>query len=330
MISTLSKPIEVVTLGDEHKKVSVYSKGEEHTTSFGYEWTTYSRVQSDAELNANISRSRLELNLGFPLEFLKGMNVLELGCGPGRFTEHFVQHAKSVVAVDLSNAIFHNSALGHRNLLAIKANLMEVPPLSEPIDLVFCRGVIQHTASPQDSLRRLFDYVRPEGLVIFDVYKKEPWHWRSFKYFWRPFFQKYISLEKFDRFITRHVVRLYAIHHASLRVLSTLRPLKWILMKTPLYLSNNWEEEFPNLTIAQKHELFKADLIDALYSHYDQPMTAREVLDTTAAIGQLPYSYDLMRNQFRYKKSDSTESIQARFTKNGALRMLSKNATLRA
>jgi SAM-dependent methyltransferase len=279
-------------------------------------------VQVDSQLGANLSRSRLELNLGFPLEFLKGMNVLELGSGPGRFTEHFVAHARSVVAVDLSEAIFHNSALGRENLLALQADLMEVPKLSEPIDLVFCRGVIQHTASPRDSIRQLFEYARPGGLVIFDVYKKESWDWRSYKYFWRPFFQKNIPLESFGKFLKRHGKALYRFHHVWLGVLSALPPLKFLFSRTPLYIHRNWDKEYPNLTSEQRIAIFEHEFIDAWYAHYDQPMTPNEVLATTSAFGQLPYSYDLQRNHFRYVRKEGANPVAARFTKNGALPVL--------
>lgn len=319
MIAVKDEPKKRVSGAEGSGEVLVYAEDQKHTTSFGYEWTAYSRVQTDSTLGKNLSRSRLELNLGFPLEFLDGMTVLELGCGPGRFTEHFAKYAKQVVAVDMSDAIFFNIALGKNNVLALKADLMHVPPLNEPIDLVFCRGVIQHTVSPRDTIHRLFEYAKSDGLVIFDVYKKLPGDWRSFKYFWRPYFKRMLSVQRFDIFLTQHGHRLYTMHHAFLKFVRAIPPLRWVLERTPFLLTTDWDQQYPNLSSAQRLAMFQADLIDALYAEYDQPMTPGEVLATTAAFGQLPYSYDLGRNQFRYKRCMQEAPIRARFTRNGAL-----------
>lgn len=297
-----------------------------YTDSFGYEWKNYPRTYSDETLGLALSKSRLELNLGFPLEFLRGMNVLEIGCGAGRFTEQFVKYAKSVVAVDASEAIYVNSAIGAVNATFIQADLMEIPPLSEEIDLVFCRGVLQHTESPHLSLQKLFSYARDGGLVIFDVYKKHPWDWRSFKYFWRPFFGKYVSLQRFNIFITQHVKFLYKLHHFLLRLFGYLGPFKRLLVATPLYLSMNWERQYPQVSVENRYEIFKNEMIDMLYAHYDQPMYPEEVINTTALIGQIPYSYDVDRNHFRYKKTAMERPMKVRITKNGVFEVGSRHS----
>ncbi|MCI0542523.1 class I SAM-dependent methyltransferase [bacterium] len=312
----LKKPISIVEVeGDPKKKVLKFAD-EKYTKTFGYEWTNYSRTYSDSALETNLSKSRLELNLGFPLEFLKGMNVLELGCGAGRFTEQLAREARHVVAVDLSEAVYSNVALGLPNVTFLQADILDIPKMSEPIDLVFCRGVVQHTQYPDKTLKRFFDYVRDDGFVIFDVYKKHSNDWRSFKYFWRPFFQKYISVEEFDSCIKKHDKRLYAFHHAFLKIFN-LPLIRRIMQATPLYLSMNWEKQYPHLSKIQRLEIFKNELIDMLYSHYDQPMTPDEVIQMLAEIGQIPYSYDTERNHFRYKKNKNKSPLKVRRTKNG-------------
>lgn len=159
---------EVVVDVNPHKKVLCFSKGEGHTSSFGYEWNKYSRTYSDTHLGVPVSKGYLEMLMGFPVEFLKGMNVLELGCGAGRFTTILADYAKHVVAVDLSRAVYVNAALGRSNVTVLQADLLTIPKLSEPIDLVFCRGVIQHTKDPRTSMKRLFDYCKHDSIVIFN------------------------------------------------------------------------------------------------------------------------------------------------------------------
>lgn len=44
-----------------------FTTGSNYSDEFGYEWTEYSRTYTDSTLGTNVSRRRLELNLGFPL-----------------------------------------------------------------------------------------------------------------------------------------------------------------------------------------------------------------------------------------------------------------------
>lgn len=316
-ITPLAPPLETVVV-DGVPVLRFCEKGN-YTDSFGFEWNKYSRTYVDSTLGKDLSLSRLELNLGFPVEFLKGLNVLEVGCGAGRFTEHLVKHAKSVVAVDFSEAVYVNAALGAPNLTLMQCDLYDIPELSQPIDLVFCRGVLQHTPDPRRAMKRLFDYVRVGGLVIFDVYKKNPHDWRSFKYFWRPFVRKIFTVEEFDRFIRKHGVFLYRLHHGLLKFYNSNRFLTRLISATPLYMPMDWEKQYGNLKFEERVEIFRNELVDMLFAYYDQPQTPREVIENLASIGQKPYSYDTARNHFRYKKSERTAPLDFLITKNGVL-----------
>lgn len=303
--------------GNPAKKVLVYVDGANYADSFGYEWTRFQRTYSDSALGGNLSRARLELNLGFPLEFLRGMDAIEIGCGAGRFTEHLVRHAREVVAVDYSEAVFHNAALGAPNLVALRADILDMPKFAQGFDLVFCRGVLQHTRDPKAAMHALFRLAKPGGLVIFDVYRKNPRAWRSFKYFFRPFFRRFVPLERFDAYVEKHADRLYRLHHAWLKTCDRVPGLRWLMGHTPLYLGMDWESEYGMLARAQRVEIFKNELIDMLYAHYDQPMSPREVIQAMAEIGQIPYSYDTQRNHFRARRSEDMRPIRVRLTKNG-------------
>jgi SAM-dependent methyltransferase len=225
MIRTLQEPLERLQAAHGAGEVLRFVPHAGYAGSFGYEWTRYQRTYSDTTLATTVSRRRLEYVLGFPLRFLEGKTVLEVGAGAGRFTEHLVKHAHQVVAVDLSEAILVNGALGTPNLVALQASLYEMPQLSEPVDVVFCRGVIQHTPDPARTIRTLFDLVRPGGLVIFDVYRRTGTEWRTFKYFWRPVVQRLWDVRAFDRVLQRHGTRLYAMHHRVHRLMNRFRLL---------------------------------------------------------------------------------------------------------
>ena len=52
-------------------------------------------------------------------DILNGKDVLEIGCGAGRFTEYLVKYAKKCVSIDLSSAIYHNVSSDSKNLQLI-------------------------------------------------------------------------------------------------------------------------------------------------------------------------------------------------------------------
>jgi SAM-dependent methyltransferase len=321
MIQPLTPPLEKIKVKKGGKEIEIlrYCEAQNYNDHFGYLWEKYNRTYTDSVLGANVSLSRLEAVLGFPVEFLKGMNVLEVGCGAGRFTEHFAKYAKAVVAVEMSSAIKDNVALDASNVLPLQADLTELPKFSEPIDLVFMRGVLQYTPDPKKTLSALFSYVREGGLVIFDVYKKTGAEWRNPKYFWRPFFRKYIPAKKCNDFISRHDVFLYKTHHRFLKIVDAIPFLRPIISRTPFYLSTNWNNAYPNLNKKQRIEIAKNEIMDVLYPEYDNPLTTEEVVNILASIGQIPYSHDNYRNQFRIKKQAGSKPIKVRITKNGVL-----------
>ena len=76
-----------------------------YADAFGLQWRTFAKTQLDSFNGKNISRERLERCLGFTVENLKGKNVLEVGCGAGRFTELLVKSGTFTHSVDLSAAV---------------------------------------------------------------------------------------------------------------------------------------------------------------------------------------------------------------------------------
>src|SRR3989344_291353 len=327
MIQPLSSPREIIKVKKRGGDVDVlrYCEAHNYNDHFGFLWKNYNQTYTDSVLGANVSLSRLEAVLGFPVEFLKGMNVLEVGCGAGRFTEHLVKYAKNVIAVDMSSAITANSALGAPNLLPLQADLMDLPKFSEPIDLLFSRGVVQYTPDPAKTLEKYFSYMRDGGLVIFDVYKKSGNEWRNVKYFCRPIVRRFIPADSFHQFINKHDERLYKMHHIFVRFVRKIKPLYYILSRTPFYWSTDWDNAYPNLTHAQRVEIAKTEILDVLYPDYDNPMTTEEVIKALASFGQIPYSHDNYRNQFRCKKRPGNKPISVRITKNGVLPILEED-----
>ncbi|MEM8502307.1 MAG: methyltransferase domain-containing protein [Cyanobacteria bacterium P01_D01_bin.1] len=111
----------------------------------------------------------------------EGMNVLELGCGPGEVSEllsGIVGPNGSVLAVDrseemLSVAKRNLEKVRKRNVRFVCADLNDAPKYLEDVDrssfdVVTGRRVLMYLASPDRAIASLLPWLREGGLVIFE------------------------------------------------------------------------------------------------------------------------------------------------------------------
>ena len=100
-------------------------------------------------------------------------DVLEAGCGAGRFTEVLLNTPLThVFSVDYTSAVDANQDNcpqddSHR---IFQADINCLLFASRQFDLVFCLGVIQHTPCPEETIAKLYDSVKPGGALVLDHY----------------------------------------------------------------------------------------------------------------------------------------------------------------
>jgi 2-polyprenyl-3-methyl-5-hydroxy-6-metoxy-1,4-benzoquinol methylase len=144
-----------------------------YTDAFGLQWTVYRTTQLDSVSGTTITRDRLRRCIGEELwANLEGRNVLECGCGAGRFTEILLDRGAYVTSVDLSSAVEANAAnfpVSDRHRVA-QADILALPFAPQQFDLVICLGVIQHTPDPEATIAALASHVRPGGWLVIDHY----------------------------------------------------------------------------------------------------------------------------------------------------------------
>lgn len=143
-----------------------------YAEGFGLQWKAFSKTQLDSHTGTTISRDRLTRCLGGSLDVLRGKNVLEVGCGAGRFTELMLEAGGCVFACDLSSAVEANyeNCDSWPNYFVCQADLRHLPFQPRSFDFVVCLGVIQHTPNPEETIAALTRYVSPGGILIIDHY----------------------------------------------------------------------------------------------------------------------------------------------------------------
>ena len=148
----------------------ILDKNDAYADNFGKQWRDYRNVQIDSYNNFKISIEYLNEMVFNNISLLKDKNILEIGSGAGRFTEYLAKYAKKCVSVDLSSSIYHNISRNEKNVTFIKADFNKLL-IDKKFDIIFCRGVLQHTPNPLDSLLKIHSFVNNDGYVFFDIYK---------------------------------------------------------------------------------------------------------------------------------------------------------------
>ena len=302
-----------------------------YTDSFAVEWSEYPDIQLDSKkkYDWDISKSRLELVLGFPLDFLLNKKVIEIGCGPGRFSEILKKYCKDLTLVDSSDAIKHNPAIHGKNVFSYQKDFTDEAFIEEnknKFDIVFCRGVIQHTEDRAKAIQSLFKYakINPQGLVIFDVYPRRKSDFRyfltDFKYFWRRILPKIIKVEKFIKILNNNLEILIKIHSffQKLRRNFLFRNLLRFFPFINIIVMPNLLENNPGINDKKyQSRLIATFLVDGIYSYYDKPMTMKDINVVLSNIGQKYYSVDSNRCIIRCKRNEFFIPHNFEETKNG-------------
>lgn len=130
-------------------------------STFGAEWRAFPRVLPE---HAGEFARYFDL---IDLRRVAGKRVMDLGCGIGRWSYFLKDHAREVVLVDFSEAIFvaRDNLDRAPNALFFLADLTHLPFRRDCADLVICLGVLHHLPiDALDATRSLGRYA-PELLI---------------------------------------------------------------------------------------------------------------------------------------------------------------------
>jgi SAM-dependent methyltransferase len=144
--------------------------GDGYASNFGTQWNAYPRTQLDSHTGTTISRDRLARCLGGSLGVVALRNVLEVGCGAGRFTELLLAAGARVFACDLSNAVDANrlNCGASDNYFVCQADAESLPIRPRSFSFVVALGMVQHTRSPERTIEYLADALEPGGVLVLD------------------------------------------------------------------------------------------------------------------------------------------------------------------
>ena len=162
-----------------------YSTAQKQTEdAFAYKWSRRDTYQSDS-VKANSRRWLFERYCeNDPRRLDRWLSggpkiILDAGCGSGfsallffgdRLKEHDYLGVDISDAVDIAKDSFKEADYPGDFL---KMSILDLPFPEASVDLVFSEGVLHHTDSTEESIKRLARLVKPGGRFLFYVYRKK-------------------------------------------------------------------------------------------------------------------------------------------------------------
>lgn len=163
---------------------------ENYASSFGYQWNKFRKTQIDKFNGRNLTRDRFFAATGWDKMDLSGQNILEAGCGAGRFTQIVLDYtAGNLFSFDFSDSVTANYDNNgpHERLNLFQASIYEMPFPPNTFDKVFCFGVLQFTPDFRKSIASLVDVLKPGGELVVDYFPINGWWTKvSAKFFLKP------------------------------------------------------------------------------------------------------------------------------------------------
>ncbi len=144
---------------------------DEHLKSFGDQWTTYEVAHDDED------RATFEAKTGMPLSDLKGLRVLDAGCGGGRYSKICGEAGAAVIGADHSRAVDKATQLcSHlNNVRFVQADLKQLPLEPASFDFAFSIGVMHHDANTRKVFDAVARFVKPGGRYSVWLYRRNQW-----------------------------------------------------------------------------------------------------------------------------------------------------------
>jgi 2-polyprenyl-3-methyl-5-hydroxy-6-metoxy-1,4-benzoquinol methylase len=144
-------------------------------SSFDYQWADFHTgvaMSSDPAFMSQIHAHICEMT-DLPAEWFPGKQVVDVGCGAGRFTYGMLSMGALVTACDQSEAGLRQTVelcQEFKDQLSTKQiNLLEWTE-AECFDLVFCFGVAHHTGNTYLAIRNAAEKVKSGGRLFLMIY----------------------------------------------------------------------------------------------------------------------------------------------------------------
>jgi SAM-dependent methyltransferase len=144
---------------------------QDHLASFGLQWNKYEVAHDDED------RATFQAKTGLQLDELRGLRILDAGCGGGRYSKVAGEAGANVVGADHSSAVDKAAKLCSHlpNVHFLQGDLKRLPLPPESFDFVFSIGVMHHDADTRAVFDAVARMVKPGGRMAVWLYRRNQW-----------------------------------------------------------------------------------------------------------------------------------------------------------
>ena len=250
--------------------------GSNYTDNFGFQWNKFQKTQIDREKkDCLISKIRFFAETNWDPSSLKNQNLLEVGCGAGRFSQVVLSNTKAnLYSIDFSSAVeanYRNNKEYKNRIQIFQASIYAMPFQNNSFDKVFCLGVLQHTPNFKLSIESLSEKVSTGGELVIDFYPVNGW-WTKInaKYILRPWLKR-VDHKKLFSLIEKNIDWMITLYFFNKKVglgklFNRFLPIPDISSTIPDSLSS---DELRNWVILDTFDMFSPE--------YDNPQTIEQV-----------------------------------------------------
>jgi 2-polyprenyl-3-methyl-5-hydroxy-6-metoxy-1,4-benzoquinol methylase len=259
-----------------------------YAAAFGIQWKKYKLTQLDSYTGSTVTTDRARRCIGGVLwAQLEGKQVLECGCGAGRFTEVLLGQGAFVTSIDISEAVDSNQENFPQNAThrIAQADILRLPFGRQQFDVVFCLGVIQHTQNPEETIKSLYSHVKPGGSLVIDHYTHNiSWYTKT-----APIFRQILRRLSPNKGIkaTEQLVRMFWPLH---RLTRHFYPAQILLSRISPVLC--YHRAYPSLDDELLREWALVDTHDSLTDWYKHFRTRAQIKRTLECLGLQEISCD--------------------------------------
>lgn len=239
-----------------------------YSNNFGWQWNKWARIQFEDE-NVGGSMEGYTRNMfhtisEFTKERVNEKIVLDIGCGPGRFSDIILEMGGIPILLDHSNAIDackENFKEKSNNILFMQGDALALPLKSESVDFAFSIGVLHHTPNPKQGVAEAYRVLKPNGDFAISVYSKDSYYTFSTVSLWRKVFKSVWPLFK---------------HYPPLIYSNLFGRLNHYLGKINIYLTYPIRFIFPTIVLPDL-KWSVLDTFDSITTSYQSGHTIYEV-----------------------------------------------------
>jgi ubiquinone/menaquinone biosynthesis C-methylase UbiE len=248
-----------------------------YTSNFGFQWNKFRKTQI-FHFDNNINEIRFFKQSQWKIKNLVKNNILEIGCGAGRFSSVVLNKTKAnLYSIDSSNAVNacklnNDKFIKNKRLKLFQSDIYNMPFPNNIFDKIFCFGVLQHTPNSFRAIDCMIEKVKKNGEVVIDFYPyKNILTKIHAKYFFR-IFTKYISYEKLYQLINKNIDVVYFFYKIldklGLHILTRFLPICDINNTIPKNISKKLLRKWIVL-----------DTLDMFAPTYDKPIKISKMVD---------------------------------------------------